>query len=181
MRTLVLILMVFTFLIGAGISGALSAKLSKDKEEYESLVVLANESINTAEQMHESLKEMGGEVTTEMRESLAELKADAEALPSGGALSTSIFLGFIAVLVSLIVVIFAFLKKELTIKLSFVLIGVGVLFWILTPSIEPIGFSRAANPKSLALAGAIGLIVTALLAFFSYKLYAKKQIGVDVE
>jgi hypothetical protein len=83
-------------------------------------------------------------------------------------------LGILLAVISLIMVVVAFLKKEIVTKLSLLVAVLSVILWIITPDIEAGTFSGA-NPKSIATIALVGLVIASGCAFMSYKLHLKKS------
>ncbi|WP_025740076.1 hypothetical protein [Aquimarina pacifica] len=166
MRILTLITMVLTFLIGAPLTVATSFKLNDEMEKVEEAKINIEKTLKT----YEDTANMNPEIEALVKETQEKM----EEFPSTSMASISTILSYILGLLALVIVVFAFMKKELTQKMAFALIGLSVLFWIVTPSIEQ-GTYGGADPKKAAMIGAIFLIVCGISAYFSHVLYIKKQ------
>ena len=165
MRILVLIIMVINFLIGSAAAIGTSVKIKDEMSSIE----------ESKKSMEEALKSYEGIAadSPEIQAKIKEAKDSLEELPSSGMASISSIIGYLLAILALVTVVFAFMKKELVQKLAFGLIGLSILFWLLTPSID-LGMLGGANPKQTAMVTAIFLVVSGACAFFSYKLYLKK-------
>lgn len=168
MRNLVLIIMVIAFIIGGGSSSTLNLSLKARTKNinYEELAD-AKKKMNTLEKEGIDLTKSPD---PELQKKLEVLKNS----PAKWKITVAGLLGILLGIVSLFMVINAFMKKEIVKKTSIAVVGLSLLLWILTPSIAA-GKYSGANPKSIALVAFIGLLIAAGCAFLSYNMYLKNK------
>lgn len=168
MRVLALVFMVLAFLVGGGCAGLLKVNIDSRTEglDYSLLEKIQKEI--------DDLKKEGVDITKIEDPQIKENLDILEKAPAKWKVSSAGILGVVLSLLSFVMVIVAFMKKEIVSKLSLLVAGLAILLWIITPDIEAGTFSGA-NPKSIALIALVGLFVASGCAFMSYKLHLKKS------
>lgn len=175
MRILTLIIMILAFLVGGACAGILFKNIenrmgtdgdSQKKEEVYRLV-------DNAKKQIEELKKQGIDVTKLEDPQIQQSLKLIESTPPKWKVDYAGKVGIILAALSLIMVVVAFMKKELVTKLSILVAVLSFLLWAITPHIEAGTFSGA-NPKSIATIALVCLVVASVCAFMSYKLHLKK-------
>lgn len=175
MRVLTLIIMILAFLVGGACAGILFKNIenrmgtdgdSQKKEEVYRLV-------DNAKKQIEELKKQGIDVTKLEDPQIQQSLKLIESTPPKWKVDYAGKVGIVLAALSLIMVVVAFMKKELVTKLSILVAVLSFLLWAITPHIESGTFSGA-NPKSIATIALVGLVVASVCAFMSYKLHLKK-------
>ncbi|KPE52803.1 hypothetical protein AOB46_02060 [Chryseobacterium indologenes] len=85
-------------------------------------------------------------------------------------------LGILLAVLAFVMVITAFMKKELVTKLSIAVVILGLVVWFSAPDIAA-GKYSGMNPKTVALIAWGALAVSSACAFMSYKLHLKKRVA----
>lgn len=170
MRVLTLIFMVLSFLVGGACAGVLFKNIESRMGGNDYSVV------EKAQKQIDDLKKEGIDVTKmddpQIKESLELL----EKVPAKWKVETAGILGMVVAFSAFIMVIVAFMKKEIVTKVSILIAVLSLVLWIITPDIEA-GKYSGVNPKLIALIALIGLAVSSGCAFMSYKLYLKKTVS----
>jgi len=168
MRILVLVIMVIAFLIGGGSSSMLMVNLkSRTKNiNYEDLA--------TIKAQKEELEKQGLDLEKIEDPTIKDALKTLENAPKKWKVSIAGILGILVGLLSLFMVIIAFMKKEMVKKVSIAVIALSALLWILTPSIKASDFSGA-DPKSIAVIALVGLVIASICAIASYNMHLKKS------
>lgn len=171
MRVLTLIFMIVSFLVGGACAGFLFKNIENRMGGNDYSVV------ENAQKQIDDLKKQGIDVTKiddpQAKESLELL----EKVPAKWKVDTAGILGMAVAFLAFIMVIVAFMKKEMVTKISVLVVALSLALWMIAPNIEA-GKYSGANPKTIALIALIGLAVSSGCAFMSYKLYLKKTASV---
>lgn len=171
MRVVFLIFMVLSFLVGGTTSGLLKVNIDKRTEGLDYAAV------EKAKQQIEELKKQGIDVEkiqdAEVQNSLEMIKK----APQKWQADTASILGMVIALCALVMVVFAFMKKELVTKLAMGVAALSVALWLIAPDIEAT-MTSGVSPKSMAMVSMIALIICSACAFMSYKTYLKKAATV---
>ena len=170
MRIIALIFMVITFLIGGGVSFGVKYAIDDRLEDVD------YEAIAQLEQMVEKYKAEGIDLENTQDPQIKGAMDDYQKLQEIPSESKATALGISSILLglaALVMVIFAFMKKESVKIVGFAVIIIGLLLWLVMPEIP--GSMGAAPVSTLTLAGFIALSLSALSALLSYNLYLKKQ------
>lgn len=176
MRVLALIFMTLAFIVGGGSAAVLFKNIDNrmgtdgDSKKTEQVYVI----LENAQKEIDELKKQGIDVTKiddpQVKESLDIM----EKTPAKWKVVYAGKLGILLAVISFVMVVVAFMKKELVTKLSIGVVILALVVWASTPYIEAGTFSGA-NPKSIALIALIALTISSACAFLSYKLYLKKK------
>jgi hypothetical protein len=168
MRVLALVFMVLAFLVGGGCAGLLKVNIDSRTEGLDYGI------LEKTQKEIDDLKEEGIDITKIEDPQIKENIEILEKAPAKWKVTSAGILGMIVSLLSFVMVIVAFMKKDIVTKLSLLVGGLAILLWIITPDIEA-GTYSGANPKTIALIALIGLVVASGCAFMSYKLHLKKS------
>jgi len=169
MRILVLVIMILTFLIGGGSSSLLKLNVDTRTKNID-YKELAETQIKI-----DKLKAEGIDLEKYDDPTITNALEVLEKTPSKWQVTLTGVLGIIIGIVSLFMVVVAFMKKEIVKKVSISVIVLSALLWLLTPSIEA-GITSGANPKNIALVAFVGLLIASISAFMSYKMHLKKAV-----
>ncbi|SDI13721.1 hypothetical protein [Chryseobacterium jejuense] len=169
MRVITLIFMILAFMIGGACAGVLFKNIENRMDGNDYSVV------EKAQKQIDELKQAGIDVTKiddpQAKASLELL----EKVPPKWKVDYAGPLGMLVAFLAFVMVIVAFMKKEFIIKLSIIVGILGLLLWIISPDI-PGGKYSGINPKTLSLIAFVGIAISSVCAFMSYKLYLKKTI-----
>ena len=168
MRIVTLIILVLTFLVGAVMASMLNVNINSriSKINYEEIAEM--------EKLVEQYKESGTDVSEIDDPAIKEALEQLENVPSKGRATTAGILGILLAIASLVMVVLAFMKKELVKNVSFGGIGLSILVWLITPVIEA-GRLSGANTKTVALISVFALTTAAVCAIVSQRLHLKKS------
>ena len=175
-RTVSLVFMILAFLVGGFCAGILFKNIEKriwtdgDSKKTEEVYKL----VANAQKQLDEFKKAGVDITKSEDPEIKEYVELIESVPPRWKVDYAGKLGIALAVLSLIMVVVAFMKKELVTKLSVLVAVLSVVLWAITPYIKE-GMFSGANPKSIALIACIGLVVCSACAFMSYKLYLKKS------
>ena len=176
MRALTLVIMILAFLVGGTCAGILFKNIENrmgtdgDSQKTEEVYRL----VDNAQKEIEKLKKQGIDVTKIEDPQIQQSLELIESTPPKWKVDYAGKVGIVLAALSLIMVVVAFMKKELVTKLSILVAVLSILLWAITPHIEAGTFSGA-NPKSIATIALVGLVVASACAFMSYKLHLKKS------
>ncbi|MFY7740118.1 MAG: hypothetical protein ACOVQC_06340 [Flavobacterium sp.] len=172
MRVLALIFMVLAFLVGGGSAGMLKVNIDSRTEgiDYDLLEKTQKEI--------DDLKKSGVDITKTEDPQLKQNLEILEKAPAKWKVTSAGILGMIVSLLSFVMVIVAFMKKEIVTKVSMLVVALSLLLWVITPDIEAGAYSGA-NPKAIALISLVALLIASGCAFMSYKLHLKKNTPVQ--
>ena len=170
MRVVFLVFMVLSFLVGGGSAGLLKVNIDKRTEGLDYAAV------EKAKQQIEDLKKQGIDVEkiedADVQQSLEMIKK----APEKWQADTAGILGMVVALCSLVMVVFAFMKKDLVNKLAIVVVALSAALWFIAPDIEAT-MTSGASPKAIAMVSLVALIICSACAFMSYKTYLKKSVA----
>lgn len=167
MRVVALIFMILSFLVGGLCAGILFVNINARMEGVD------YKQVETVQKEVDALKKSGVDVTKIEDEAVQESLEWLEKIPAKWKVDTAGPLGVLVAVLALVMVVIAFMKKPAVTKISLAVAVLALLLWIIAPDIKP-GLFSGANPKTIALIAFIGLTVSSLCAFMSYKLHAKK-------
>lgn len=168
MRVVALIFMVIAFLVGGACAGVLFKNIENRMGGNDYSVV------EKAQKQIDDLKKDGIDVTKIDDPQVKETLEMLEKVPAKWKVDTAGPLGIALAFLAFVMVVLAFMKKEIVTKLSLLVVVLSLVLWIICPDIEA-GMFSGANPKSIALISLVALTVSAGCAFMSYKLYLKKN------
>lgn len=168
MRVVALIFMVLAFLVGGGSAGLLKVNIDSRTEGLDYGL------LEKTQKEIDDLKKEGVDITKIEDPQIKENIEILEKAPAKWKVSSAGIVGMILSLLAFVMVIFAFMKKELVTKLSLLVVALSIVLWVITPDIEAGTFSGA-NPKSIATIALVGLLIASGCAFMSYKLHLKKS------
>ena len=176
MRVVALIFMVLAFLVGAGCAGVLFKNIENrmgtdgDSQKTEEVYRL----VEDAEKQIEELKKQGIDITTSEDPQIKENLELIEKTPAKWKVDYAGKLGMLITLAAFVMIVLAFMKKEIVTKVSLLVVALSLTLWAITPDIEAGTFSGA-NPKSIATIALVGLVIASGCAFMSYKIHLKKS------
>lgn len=176
MRVLALVFMVLAFLVGGGCAGILFKNIESrmgtdgDSQKTEEVYRL----VENAQKQIEELKKQGIDISKSEDPQIKESLELIEKTPAKWKVDYAGKLGILIALVAFVMVVLAFMKKELVTKVSLLVVALSLTLWVITPDIEAGSYSGA-NPKAIALISLVALIIASGCAFMSYKLYLKKN------
>ncbi len=172
MRIVVLIVMVLTFLVGGLMSAGLTVNIGSklDRIDYEEIAKM--------QKMIDEYKANGVDLSTTNDPAVKEALEQLDNVPSKTRAQIAGILGVLLSIVALVMVIIAFMKKEVVKKIGYAVISMAAFIWILTPSIDG-GRLSGANPKTIALITLFVLGASAACAIISKIMHAKKSQSVQ--
>ncbi|WP_395045632.1 hypothetical protein [Flavobacterium sp.] len=133
--------------------------------------------VDKAQQQIDELKKQGIDVDKIDSPEIKSAKEALEGIPAKWRVDYAGILGMIVSIIAFIMVVLAFMKKDLVKKISVVVIVLSAILWFIAPDIEA-GMTSGANPKSIALISFIALAIASACAYMSYTLYLKKSTTV---
>lgn len=172
MRVITLIFMILAFIIGGACAGVLFKNIESRMggNDYSE--------VEKAQKQIDELKQAGIDVAKiddpQVKASLELL----EKVPPKWKVDYTGPLGMLVASLAFVMVIVAFMKKEFIIKLSIITAILAFLLWIISPDI-PAGKYSGINPKTLSLIAFVGIAISSVFAFMSYKIHLKKTIFVE--
>jgi len=179
MRALYLTIMVISFLIGGACAGVLfkniESRMGTDGDSQKTEEVYRQ--VDNAKTQIEELKKQGIDITKSEDPQIKESLELIEKTPSKWKVDYAGKLGVLIAFLALIMVVVAFMKKEIVTKVSLLVVALSLTLWAITPDIEAGAYSGA-NPKAIALISLVALLIASGCAFMSYKLYLKKAASV---
>lgn len=180
MRVLTLIFMILAFIVGGALSvfqfKCIEIRMGTDEDSQKTEQVYTL--VDNAQKQIDELKKQGVDVTKiddpQVQESLELI----EKTPPRWKVEYAGKLGILLAVLAFVMVVVAFMKKELVTKLSIAVIILALAVWMSAPDIAA-GKYSGANPKTIALIALIALTISSACAFMSYKLYLKKTQAIS--
>lgn len=176
MRVLALVIMVLAFLVGGVCAGILFKNIENrmgtdgDSQKTEEVYRL----VENAQKQIDELKKQGIDISKSEDPQIKESLELIEKTPAKWKVEYAGKLGILIAFLAFVMVVLAFMKKEIVTKVSLLVVALSLTLWAITPDIEAGTFSGA-NPKAIALISLVALLIASCCAFMSYILHLKKN------